>query len=86
MDSENYLYNHISFNHGGGVKWGIGHYSTSHIEGILSNLKNIIKKINYSIFGKGFYFHLKEAEFRYINRNKNREELFSLIKEIIKFN
>ena len=85
LNNINSGYTHISYNHGAG-NWGIGVYSTSHIEGMWSSLKNYIKNIYYSIPSKGFYYYLKEAEFRFMNRNKNNKEILLIMQKIFKFN
>ena len=85
MNNNNSGYIHLSYNNGAG-NWGIGVHSTSHIESMWACLKNYIKNIYYSIPSKGFYFYLKEGEFRFLNRNKNQKELLFIIEKIFKYN
>ena len=85
LNNNNSGYIHISYNHGGG-HWGIGELSTSHIEGIWSYLKTTIKRIYYSIPNKGFYFFLKESEFRYLYKNQNNIAKLEIFNKILKFN
>ena len=82
MNNDNSPYIHMSFNLGGG-NWGYGIYSTAHIEQIWSVLKKLIKSTYYAIPSKGFYFYLKEAEFKYLNRTKNKFQIYELIKEVL---
>ena len=78
-------YTHLVYSHGHG-QWGRGINSTSHIESVWAYFKSTIKKIYHSILNKGFYFYLKETEFRYNTRNNTFKEKVALIREIIKFN
>ena len=72
----NFLCNNINYthesHHQGGGDFGIGLPSTSHIESVWANLKNLITSI-YGIIPKKNYFilFLKEAEFRYNIRTKS---------------
>ena len=85
LNDENSGYHHISYNHGAG-NWGVGEYSTSHIESMWAYLNKSIKKIYYSIPSKGFYYFLKQEAFRYINCDKNEQQLLYIIRNILKFN
>ena len=55
---------HHSVRKFGHSDFGYGYESTSHIESVCGNLKNIIKRIYYPIPNNNFVLFLKEAEFR----------------------
>ena len=71
------------FIHGGG-DFGIGLHSTSHIESVWANLKKIITSLYGIMPKKNFILFLREAEFRYNIRVKNKDEIISLLKDIFK--
>jgi len=72
-------YVHSMHNHGAG-NFGYGLDSTSHIEALWSNLKQIIKNIYYIIPSEDFVLYLGEAEFR---RNINKFNDLTKWNEII---
>ena len=85
LNNNNSGYFHISYNQGVG-NWGYGELSTSYIEEIWSYLKTTIKRIYYSIPNKGFYFFLKESEFRYLYKNQNKFAKMEIFNKMLKFN
>ena len=60
-------------NHGAG-DFGIGIYSTSYIESLWKSLKDLIKKTYNMIPNIYFTKFLREAEWKYLNRNKTNPE------------
>ena len=55
-------------------QFGVGNQSTSHIEGLWSHLKEKIKKTHHVIPAKNIIKFIREAEYKYLIRNKNYEE------------
>lgn len=84
LNNANTGYNHISFIHGQG-NWGYGNTSTSHIESVWAYLKKSIKTMYHNMPTKGFYYFIKEAEFRFLMKNKTNSQLLNKIKKIIRF-
>ena len=63
-------YERLEHNHGRN-DWGSGNEATSHSENIWNVLKDEIKSTYKSIQNKNFLYFLREAEFKYNNRNKS---------------
>ena len=81
--NNNINYTHERHNHGAG-DFGYGLHSTSHIENLWANLKQIITKIDGIMPQKNFILFLKEAELRNNLRNKSKNEIFNSLKEYFK--
>ena len=64
-------YIHMTFNHSRGI-YCFGIISTSRIESVYSELKQLIKKIFGTIKEKNFVYFLKESEFRRYIKNLNQ--------------
>ena len=76
------------FNSHGGGDFGYGAYIIAHIEGILGQLKGLLKKIYNTNPQKHFIYYLREAEFRIninIKAKNSNEEKFNLFCEMSKF-
>lgn len=85
LSQPNSGYRHLVFVHGRG-QWGRGVTSTSYIESVWSFFKSTLKSIYHSIPNIGFYFYLKETEFRFNTKNNNFNEKVSLLRRILKYN
>ena len=70
IDDNNSGYSHITHIYGGG-DFGFGLSSTSHNESLWNALKAKIKTTYLTIHSRNFISFLHEAEWKYINRNKN---------------
>ena len=55
--------------------WGHGLEATSHAENIWNVLKDELKNSYKAITNKNFLYFLREAEFKYVNRNKTNDEM-----------
>ena len=73
LDSADSGYEHIKYNQGLGM-FGSGLQSTSHMEAIWNIIKSKIKNTYYHIPGKKIFRYVREAEYKYIIRNKNFED------------
>ena len=69
--------------HGPNGNFGFGNHSTSPIESVWSTLQSYIKGIYNIIPANNFILFLREAELRYIFRNKTTLEIEKEIKEIM---
>ena len=78
--NNNSSYNHITHIHGGG-DFGFGIQSTSHIESLWAIIKAKIKATYKVIPNVNLMKFLKEAEFKYILKDKSVEEKISSIFE-----
>ena len=78
--NNNPSYNHITHIHGGG-DFGFGIQSTSHIESLWAIIKAKIKATYKVIPNVNLMKFLKEAEFKYILKDKSAEEKISAIFE-----
>lgn len=84
LNDANSGFNHLTFIHGQG-QWGSGIQSTAHIESVWSFIKNNIKNTYHSIPRKGLYYFLKDAEFRFLMKNKTNNQILIKIKHILKY-
>ena len=69
-------YIHLSYNHSRGI-YGFGINSTSRIESVWAELKQLIKKIYGTIKEKNFVYFLKECEFRKLIKNLTPDEILN---------
>ena len=84
MSRHDSQYTHSIHNHAHG-DLGVGLDSTSHIEQLWSQLKQIIKQIYYIIPSEKYFLFIREAEFRVnINSLSEAEKLNEFI-DIIKY-
>ena len=77
-------YQHFSFNHGHDLL-GEGINTTSHIESFWAFLKNKIKQIYHYIPSRNLIYFIKEAELKYLLREKNNIEILSYLENIFKY-
>jgi len=59
--------------------------TSSHFESFWAFLKNTIKKIYHSIPSSNLIYFVKEAELRYLLREKNNIEFLSYLEKIFKY-
>lgn len=69
-------YRRVEHDHGR-HDWGYGYESTSHSENIWNVLQSEIKQTYRSIQNKDFFYILREAEFKYKNRNRSNIEIIN---------
>lgn len=83
LDNDNSVWTHKTHMHGTG-QFGYGLHSSSHIEQIWGQIKQIIKKI-YTIFPKvGYIYYIREAEFRIAIGKKDIPAKLKLIIKLLK--
>lgn len=77
-------HNHSVHNHGYG-DFGMGNESTSHIESVWGNLKNLIKNFYYSIPSTNFILFLREAEFRHSIASFSASNKWKVFTEVLNY-
>ena len=77
------VWEHKVFNHGAG-NFGLGQYSTSHIEHTWNHIKQEIRQIYGSIPNQNFVYFLREAEFRLNISKLTNEDKLKIFRNILK--